>query len=520
MGGGRTGAAVMQLINERGTLATKTAQIAGAENPKTYGSELALAFSEPIVVFHKLEQQFENLTIRIGQDITPALVSFGKALLDVGQWFGKNKGALAALGILAGSIVAGAAVIKTISVGEKIVSGVKYLLGGSSTAGLAGNTGALTLNTGALEALTYKLTLSGGLGGGGIVPGGGGGTALTEEELGAGGLFGLGGKTVPAFLRGAATKAVVAGIADYLFQTMVMPTIRKHTTPQESRTISDMATGAAAGAAIASFIPIPGVSTLLGGGIGGALGALYSLTPAHNPADPKWARELATYSKAHPLPLGPGQRPVEPLAYTVNSPGQFARVAAMMGMPSSQVQRDTGVGPPPSGPWSPAGVYATTHMPGVVAQQAQEALTGRLAGTMGVPPSVASAFVASMTAASKMKAGAGQDKSVAGAETQLIAAAVKQQDAADHGRESANQLSDAAKQETATLSKFLNAASQQTNAANTTQTAAFNLTSAASQLETAAGKLGTAAANAATAFKPANIHSAAVAGTKQSVARK
>ena len=82
MGGGRTGAAVMQLINERGTLATKTAQIAGAENPKTYGAQLKLAFAEPIVVFHQLEQQFENLTIRIGQDVTPAarLLRQGPAL--------------------------------------------------------------------------------------------------------------------------------------------------------------------------------------------------------------------------------------------------------------------------------------------------------------------------------------------------------------------------------------------------------------------------------------------------------
>jgi hypothetical protein len=139
---------------------------------------------------------------------------------------------------------------------------------------------------------------------------------------------------------------------------------------------------------------------------------------------------------------------------------------------------------------------------------------------LGVSGTAATAFVNSMARATTMRTAGGENKAMVNAEGQLIAAAVKQQDAADHGRESANQLSDAAKQETATLSKFLNAASQQTNAANTTQTAAFNLTSAASQLETAAGRLGTAAANAATAFNPANIHSAAVAGTKQSVARK
>jgi hypothetical protein len=518
MGGGRTGAAVMQLINERGTLATKTAQIAGAENPKTYGAELKLAFGEAIVTFHRLGAAFDDMTIQIGKDITPALERFGDDLLSVGSWFGKNKGALAALGILAGSIVAGAAVIKTISAGEKIVSGAKYLLGGTSAAsGASLNAAGTSLNAagGSLQLAAEKLmgTPTGLPSGGTSLVPAGEGTAATglEEDAGLFGMFSLGGKNLKQFALGAATKAVVGAAALYAFNKYGEPYLKtKHLTSQEDRTAVDVAHGAILGATIASVIPIPGLNWLVGGGIGALAGLMGSFTTRQTKANPIFTKQLqqrlsvaqtadrnatgslAVYERTHP---GLHSMAYEGLAGAAVAAGTAQR-NARGSLTAYQAQFPTA-----------AQLYARSP-------------AGHLGTAMGVSAPSVNAFVSALTAASKMKAGAGQDKSVAGAETQLIAAAVKQQDAADHGRESANQLSDAAKQETATLSKFLNAASQQTNAANTTQTAAFNLTSAASQLETAAGKLGTAAANAATAFKPANIHSAAVAGTKQSVARK
>jgi hypothetical protein len=519
-GGGHTGAAIMQLMNESATATAKQTGIVAGENPKTYGSELALAFGEPTVTFAKLGQAFENLTIKIGQDITPALETFGKDLLSVGQWFGKNKGALAALGILAGSIVAGAATIKTISVIEKLGSGVRYLLGGSSAASSASlNVAGTSLNAagGSLQVAADRLMgvpgtrLPGG-GGTSLVPAGEG-TAATglEEDAGLFGMFSLGGKNLKQFALGAATKAVVGAAALYAFNKYGEPYLKtKHLTSQEDRTAVDVAHGAILGATIASVIPIPGLNWLVGGGIGALAGLMGSFTTRQTKANPIFTKQLqqrlsvaqtadrnatgslAVYERTHP---GLHSMAYEGLAGAAVAAGTAQR-NARGSLTAYQAQFPTA-----------AQLYARSP-------------AGHLGTAMGVSAPSVNAFVSALTAASKMKAGAGQDKSVAGAETQLIAAAVKQQDAADHNKMSASQLSDAAKQETATLSKFLNAASQQTNAANTTQTAAFNLTSAASQLETAAGKLGTAAANAATAFKPANIHSAAVAGTKQSVARK
>ena len=135
-GGGRTGAAIMQLVNEPGTLAGKGTAIKAGENPKTYAQELSLAFGEPTVAFNKFKTALENLTINIGKDVTPALDDFMGALLKIGKWFSNNKWALDALGVAAGSLVAGAAIVKTVSVAEKIGTGVinigKFLLTGTT----------------------------------------------------------------------------------------------------------------------------------------------------------------------------------------------------------------------------------------------------------------------------------------------------------------------------------------------------------------------------------------------------
>lgn len=492
-GGGHTGAAIMQLLNEQGTYSAKLKAVQGTENPANYGAALKLAYNEPIVTFHQLEQQFDNLTIKIGNDVTPALEAFGKDLLAVGQWFGRNKWALEALGVGTGTLLAGAGAIKAVSIGEKIVSGVKYLFGGSGSLGSAGsmsaNTGALTANTGALEALTSKLTLGTGAGGLGTTEGG----LTAEEELGGAGLFSLGGKTLGQFLRGAATKSAVALGGDYLFQQAVMPTIRKHTTSQEARSIGDVANGAAAGAAVASFIPIPGVNWAVGGAIGGLIGGLYSLTPKHNPLAPAYNRDLAAYRRAHPAQLLPGERPVEPSMYTVNSQSQFERVAAMEGMSRAQVQND---------------LFALTP-------------AGRVSNTMGVNATASQAFISSITSASKMQSGSSsQDTALFNAEAQLIAAAVKQKDAADHGEMSAAQLKQAATQATASLAKLLDASDHQESAANNTNASANSLKSASNSLEAAALQLVGAAANAASALSAANVSRLADQGTRAAVARK
>ena len=182
-GGGRTGAAIMQVVNEPGVLANRYATIPAGETPKSYQQKLAVAFSEPIVVFHKFEQQLENLTIRVGKDVTPALDKFMNTLLKIGKWFGNNKGALDALGIAAGTLVAGAAVVKTVSVATKMGTGVvnigKFLLTGSWTStGTSLTAAGLKLNAAGitLQAAADRLALGTGVAGGAV---------LAEEEGGA-----------------------------------------------------------------------------------------------------------------------------------------------------------------------------------------------------------------------------------------------------------------------------------------------------------------------------------------------
>ena len=182
-GGGRSGAAIMQLMNEAGTATTKQAGIVAAENPKTYAQALALAFGEPTVTFNKFKAALENLTISVGKDVTPALDDFMGTLLKIGKWFSNNKWALNALGVAAGSLVAGAAVVKTVSVGEKMVTGtinIAKFLTGSGTLTTSGTslTGAATklgLAAGDLSTAADMLMGKGG------VPGVGGMTAAEEE---------------------------------------------------------------------------------------------------------------------------------------------------------------------------------------------------------------------------------------------------------------------------------------------------------------------------------------------------
>jgi hypothetical protein len=225
---------------------------------------------------------------------------------------------------------------------------------------------------------------------------------------------------------------------------------------------------------------------------------------------------LTAYQRAHP-----GQNPIfDPFTQQLAT-ARTQELNAQRSLTAYERSHPTPKSVPSApGAWSPAGVYATTHIPAVVAQQAQAALAGRVTSTMGVSSSTATAFVNSMVAASKLKGVAAQDTGARNAEVSLVAAATAQKDAADHGKQSANQLMDTAKQEAATLSKLMSSADDQTTAANTTQASANSLRSAASALASAAQALNGAAANARTALLPSSLHAASKAGAGQSVARK
>jgi hypothetical protein len=182
-GGGRTGAAIMQLVNEPGVLANRYATIPAGETQKSYQQKLSVAYAEPIVTFHKFEQQLENLTIAIGKDVTPALDTFMNTLLKIGKWFSNNKWALESLGAAAGTLVAGAAVVKTVSVATKMGTGVinigKFLLTGSWT-----STGS-SLTAAGLKLNAAGITLQAAADRLGVVSGVAGGATVAEEEGGA-----------------------------------------------------------------------------------------------------------------------------------------------------------------------------------------------------------------------------------------------------------------------------------------------------------------------------------------------
>jgi hypothetical protein len=136
-GGGHTGAAIMQLVNEYGTYKNKLAGEVSGENPKTYGQALSIAYSEPIVKWHQFEAWFKKFSIEVGSDITPKLDAFLGDLMSLGAWFGKNKGALSDLEHAGEGLVAGAAAIKLAQITAKVVQGgtsiVKAILNPSST---------------------------------------------------------------------------------------------------------------------------------------------------------------------------------------------------------------------------------------------------------------------------------------------------------------------------------------------------------------------------------------------------
>jgi len=276
-GGGRTGAAIMQLVNEPGVLANRYATIPAGETAKSYAQKLSVAYAEPIVVWHRFEAQLQNLTIAIGKDVTPALDSFLATLLKIGSWFGKNKWALEALGAAAGSIVAGAAIVKTISVGEKLIGGTinigKYLLTGTSAAtsgtALTGAAAALKLSAGSLEEAAASLMGRGP----GLTPVG---TPVGEGETAATDVTDLG---VASAINARAMLGRLGLTAATVWATnqFVDPWIKKKLrSAQHVRTATDALRGLETGAGLGFSLGGP-IGAVPGAIVGTGLGALYSL---------------------------------------------------------------------------------------------------------------------------------------------------------------------------------------------------------------------------------------------------
>jgi hypothetical protein len=466
----------MQLVNERGVYGTKLAQVAGAQNPATYNKALNLAFSEPAVTFAKLGAQFDNLAIKIGQDVTPTVVAFGEDLLKVGNWFGKNKGALDALLGVAGAVVAGAAVVKTVSVVAKVVGGVKAVFG--AITGSAPLTANLALNTAAVNANTIAL--------GGKLP-------STVPGVVPGAVPGV----VPTLAR-VVGKTALGALALGAYNAFAEPYLKKHLTSQEDRTANDVAHGVIIGGTIASIVP--GVGTLLGGGVGGAIGLLGSYTSRQTSANPVTLMALRQQAAAARTQAQNAQGAL--LAYRRHhGAGAYSTHLAQVASSASLQERNA---------------QGT-----LVAYQHQFlSPAARVAGAMGVKTSTAAAFIGSLTRAAGMKTTSGQDRASFNAAAVLVAAGVQQKDAADHMHMSAAQITAAAKQEASTLEKLITSASDQTTAATQTKSAANNLATVTKELASAAVNLNNAASNAANSLSPGNLHAATTSALKTVLARK
>lgn len=155
-GGGRTGAAIMQLVNERGVYATKLSGIRGAETPTAYEKALKIAYNEPIRQWDIFWNKLKNLTIYVGQDITPAFDGLLHTLEGVGRWLGHNKWALKGLLGAAGAVFAGAAAIKTVEMVRQVYHGAAVLTKVATTP--IGQWRTLMTGGGALDGSAARLT--------------------------------------------------------------------------------------------------------------------------------------------------------------------------------------------------------------------------------------------------------------------------------------------------------------------------------------------------------------------------
>jgi hypothetical protein len=392
-GGGRTGATIVQLEQELPTYKAKLAGIVSAENPKTYAQALSLAFAEPIVTFHKFETALEDLTIGIGKDVTPALETFMDVLLKIGKWFSNNKWALDALDVAAGSLVAGAAIVTTISVAEKFGTGVinigKYLLTGttatSSATALTGAATALKLAAGSLDDAATALIGKGGVPG--VTPVGTPSATPASEET----------PVVPLLpnARAVVSRLALTAAAVWATNTYLDPWIKKHVkSPQHVRSITDTLRGLETGAGLGWSIGGP-IGAVPGAIAGAGLGALYSIGNQN-----AYSKAIQSYVASHSV----NARFASQAAMGVTA-ANFAQRAAAVGMSSSSIASVMGT--------SSAGGY-------VGAQQSQFDLSSAAKKYSVTADSLKTASDDQKTAATKMNSAA--ETLTSAGEMQLLAA--------------------------------------------------------------------------------------------------
>lgn len=266
-GGGRMGAAIMQLVLERGTLKNKETGNKRAETATAYEKALKIAMAQPMRQWDIFNNKLKNFSIVIGRDVTPAFDGFLHDMEHLGNWFGKNKWAMKDLGIVAGGLLGSAALFKMLQGGISLFHGVKAFLKvamhpiisiknalrGTGAGAIDGAAKALTGAAADLSEAAVKIAEANGITLPGL-PGEGGKGGKLRSLMGKAAKFG--------------SRSMVAMLGGELYNQTVAPMVTHYLGKKTGKLVNDVFRDAAIGGTIGStFGPWGGVA----GGVAGAV---------------------------------------------------------------------------------------------------------------------------------------------------------------------------------------------------------------------------------------------------------
>ena len=313
-GGGRSGAAIMELVQHTDILQKKYAQIgAGVRN---FGADWTATTHTIQFQADQLKATFVDVGTKLGLALIPRLQEAINSLRDVYHWFQQNQAAARALGVVVGGVLTVAITAWFVSLGRKLVASTREVAGlvrgiasipsalertiagsgAASTAEGAGGASTVIGRTGMLGGLRsgYGLpgsavnplvvAMEGGALGGGIgaaettaESGAGGGTVAAEEGAAAASagaiessvvqqVRGIAGSVLGKLTKGAG----IAGVG-YLGSQLVGQVVGGHT----GHVVSSVGGDAAIGAGLGSLVGPEG--TAAGAIVGGLVGLLRSV---------------------------------------------------------------------------------------------------------------------------------------------------------------------------------------------------------------------------------------------------
>lgn len=317
-GGGRSGTAIMELVQHTEVLNTKYAQ--QSRVVKNWGEAWRGTQQTVSQQLKEIEATAIVIGTRMGEWVLPHINDLLDSLRDVFDWIGRNQMAAKTLGEVFAGVLTIAMTAWFVSLGRRLATAVKEVIvlgrglaaipgrlesaiaGKSATAGAAAGTSAAPIGLGGLRGgfglpgseanPLFVVPIGAGLGAGAPIGGGvAGGVARGAEERSAGGVILPAGvrssvareseqvaTTFMGSMRGALGKAVGgltrgAGIAGFgmLGSQLAGQAIGGHT----GQTVSSVGSSAAVGAALGSFVGPEG--TAAGAVVGALVGLLHSV---------------------------------------------------------------------------------------------------------------------------------------------------------------------------------------------------------------------------------------------------